>query len=185
MSKSIGRPRWAFTPAERRALLVLSLILLVGILFRGWFLRSAGGVEVIDAPEACLKSEPKVAPALENIVEKDSASLDICRQKALISSPSVPSQGLAGSVLSESDAQTDQEGNDNSRVDVASVLIDINYASSNDLMALPGIGKVLAERIIDWRELHGSFQKVEDLLLVRGIGSKRLEQIRPHISVKP
>ena len=44
-------------------------------------------------------------------------------------------------------------------------------------MALPGIGQVLAQRIISYREEYGSFQTVEDLMNVEGIGEKRMEDI--------
>ncbi len=61
--------------------------------------------------------------------------------------------------------------------------IHINVASADELESLPGIGPVLAKRIIEYRETHGPFQRVEDLLNVSGIGEKRLEQIRPYIAV--
>ena len=61
--------------------------------------------------------------------------------------------------------------------------IHINVASADELQTLPGIGPVLAKRIIEYRETHGPFQKIEDLLDVSGIGEKRLEQIRPYIAV--
>ena len=44
-------------------------------------------------------------------------------------------------------------------------------------MALPGIGETLALRILSYREKHGSFSRVEELLNVEGIGKKRFEEI--------
>lgn len=61
--------------------------------------------------------------------------------------------------------------------------ISINKSGKEELMALPGIGEVLAERIIDYRNKSGSFSAVEDLLNVEGVGKKRLEEIIDLITV--
>ena len=55
--------------------------------------------------------------------------------------------------------------------------IDLNQADKEMLMALPGIGEVLACRILDYREENGPFSAVEQLLNVNGIGKQRLEDI--------
>ncbi len=62
--------------------------------------------------------------------------------------------------------------------------LDINRATAEELERLPGIGPVLAARIVEYRRQHGQFQSVEELLEVRGIGPKRLEQIRPYVVVR-
>lgn len=62
--------------------------------------------------------------------------------------------------------------------------ININTASKEELMALPGVGEVLAERIIALRKELGEYNSVEDLLKVKGIGEKKLEKIRPLVYVK-
>ena len=61
--------------------------------------------------------------------------------------------------------------------------ININTATIDQLMLLPGIGQVLAQNIIDYRNTHGNFQKTADLLLVEGIGEQRLDSIIDLITV--
>ena len=76
-----------------------------------------------------------------------------------------PSAG-AGDAPTDTEATADTSG-----------LININSATHAQLMELPGIGEVLAQRIIDYREENGDFCKVEELLNVSGIGEKKLEAI--------
>jgi len=61
--------------------------------------------------------------------------------------------------------------------------ININIASQSELMDLPGIGNVLASRIVDYRRQHGDFLRIEDIRNVSGIGEKRYEAIENHITV--
>lgn len=56
-------------------------------------------------------------------------------------------------------------------------LININFATKEELMSLPGIGDLLSDRILVYRREHGLFQQPEDLLNVEGIGPSRLEAI--------
>ncbi len=62
--------------------------------------------------------------------------------------------------------------------------LDLNRATAEELEALPGIGPVLAQRIVEYRQQVGRFQSVDELIEVRGIGPKRLEQIRPYVVVR-
>lgn len=61
--------------------------------------------------------------------------------------------------------------------------IDINRADAEQLTALPGIGEVLAGRIIAYREENGSFLSTQELQNVEGIGEKRLDAILDLITV--
>jgi len=61
--------------------------------------------------------------------------------------------------------------------------ININLATQTELTDLPGIGSVLASRIVDYRRAHGDFQRIEDIRNVSGIGEKRYEAIQDKITV--
>jgi comEA protein len=61
--------------------------------------------------------------------------------------------------------------------------ININAAGLAQLQSLSGIGPVLSQRIIDYREKHGAFKTVDELDDVYGIGPKRLEAIRDRVTV--
>lgn len=61
--------------------------------------------------------------------------------------------------------------------------VPINSADASTLVALPGIGPVLAARIVEHRERHGPFTTAEDLLGVPGIGEATLAALRDHIAV--
>ena len=58
--------------------------------------------------------------------------------------------------------------------------IDVNTASAAELADLPGIGPALSARIVEYREQHGPFAEVDELINVRGIGEKVLEGLRPY-----
>lgn len=62
--------------------------------------------------------------------------------------------------------------------------IDVNTATWVEWIQLPGIGEMLARRIIADREQNGPFETVEDLRRVKGIGPKTIENLRPYLRVK-
>ena len=61
--------------------------------------------------------------------------------------------------------------------------VNVNTASARELEALPGIGEVLAQRIIDYRNAHGSYSSVDELIRVKGIGEKTLAKLKPYATV--
>ncbi len=61
--------------------------------------------------------------------------------------------------------------------------LDLNRASAGELESLPGIGTVLAQRVIAFRESVGRFQKIEDLRGVKGIGAKKFERLKSFVMV--
>lgn len=61
--------------------------------------------------------------------------------------------------------------------------VSINLADSGELTLLPGVGPKTAENIVEYRNQHGYFQSLDDLIKVKGIGAKTLEKIRAYIKL--
>jgi competence protein ComEA len=62
--------------------------------------------------------------------------------------------------------------------------VNINTAKQEELERLPTIGKEMAERIIEHRTRYGKFERIEHLLLVRGMSDKKFRDVREFITIK-
>ncbi len=90
--------------------------------------------------------------------------------KAVPSADSLP--GLSSSPQSRQASSTPISGT-----------LDLNRASEREIETLPGIGPVLAERIVKYRQSRGAFRDVEQLRNVKGIGKKKFNRIRSLVGV--
>lgn len=68
-------------------------------------------------------------------------------------------------------------------VSLSSALVNVNTASLELLKTLPGIGDVLGQRIIDYREANGPFENLSELMNVSGIGEKKLAALQDYATV--
>lgn len=132
------------------------------------------------------------------IPEKQKVEFNGQRLSARGSSQSTPSVLSSGNVYPANATNTNAVQNssdsslprpnatrkENSVATNTSGLIDINHASQKELETLPGIGPVLAQSIISYREIQ-PFRSVDELLQVSGIGPKRFEKIRYLVTVTP
>lgn len=64
------------------------------------------------------------------------------------------------------------------------MLVNINTADAERLQDIAGVGPVLAQAILDYREQHGPFTELEQLKEVSGIGEAKLEQMRPYCCIE-
>jgi competence protein ComEA len=60
--------------------------------------------------------------------------------------------------------------------------VNINNADASQLALLPRVGPSVAQRILDYRKQNGPFKKTEDLMLVRGIGEKTYQLLKPYVA---
>ena len=108
-------------------------------------------------------------------------------QKAFSSSPHFDyhAQDSTFAALSAAPDDTTEKGDraaDEERPAVRHGRVNINEATKEQLIDLPGIGEILAARILEHRSREGKFSTIEDLRDIKGLTKKRLEKIKPLIS---
>ncbi len=69
-------------------------------------------------------------------------------------------------------------------LDSSDINLDLNKASPQDLMRLPGVGEAIALEIVQYRESVGGFKNIEELEKVKGIGPRKLEVIKERVTIK-
>jgi competence protein ComEA len=137
----------------------------------------------------------RVADALDKAVLLPEANTDIINLALPLSDSAevvapfrVEGEETDWEVLAASAAVAPAGGGDGSasgnNSEAASALININGASLTALQALSGIGPVKAQAIIDYREQHGPFKKIDDIKNVSGIGPATYDKIKDHLSVE-
>ena len=152
---------------------LLMLSVTVGVLY--W----AVNPEMPAEPEQPVTVQPPPADAQgvdvkpgEASVGRDSALRSDTGARSPAGSPASPAQGRAAAVsVSAKPAPPPRRA--------VTFPLDINSARIEELMALPGIGETLAQRMVEYRKSHGGFRSVDELRKVRGIGAKRMAQLRP------
>ena len=144
-----------FTKQERTVILFLVLGLVVG-----------GGIKLF---KIRISDDSKPNGYNYSVIEQKLIKKSKIKDSALkFQSPQIERQQVSGK---------------KSKITETNLSIDINKAQLEDIIILPSIGPVIAQRIINYRNQHGHFQNIEELKNVKGIGSKKFEKIKPFIHV--
>lgn len=150
-----------------------ALVLLFGGFTGGFFLGRNTRVETIQTTKTVRETVPG-----ETVVVLREVLVTLPPETT---PPTVPA--TEPPVRSEPVKQTETKKSSGSTEKKVTFPVNINTASKKELDALPGIGEVLAQRIIDYRSANGPFSTVDELTKVKGIGEKTLEKLKPYATV--
>lgn len=155
-----------FTRQEQRIIILLGVVILLGtgvLLIKrfqpGWIMRLSMGKPDFDVEEG------QKSPRLEGGA---SASTDQPAEEGQ------PDQERRSDTAAEAARE---------KVKVNISKVNINTASREELESLPRIGPALSQRIIDYRQKHGTFKSIDELMNVSGIGNATLQRLRDSITV--
>ena len=93
-------------------------------------------------------------------------------------------RGIGASKMKQIRSQVTVQGGSSYVSGSSSGLVDINHAGLEELQRINGVGRTTAQRIIDYRNAHGQFSSIEDLINVKGIGTATLNKIRPQVVIR-
>ena len=159
---------------KNKAMAVLAaMVLLFGGFTGGFFLGRNTRVETIQTTKTVHETVPG-----ETVVVLREVLVTLPPETVM---PTVPS--TEPPVRSEPVKQTEPKKSSDSPEKKGTFPVNINTASKKELDALPGIGEVLAQLIIDYRSANGPFSTVDELTKVKGIGAKTLEKLKPYATV--
>src|SRR5688572_4051868 len=184
-------------PIPRRHALVAGAVLLAVLALAGRMLASAGAPSVQPVaplvPEAAPATEQRVVhvagagrrPGLYELKEGSRVSDAVARAGGATAKADTAAVNLAAPLadgiqvlIPSRIAGAAGVGSGPSGVGGAAPRVSLSSATVTDLDALPGIGPVTAQKIVDHRSRHGGFSSVDDLDAIPGIGPARIEQLR-------
>ena len=154
----------ASAPAVRSSAAPALVVAVTGRVRRPGVVTLPAGARVIDAVQAAGGPAPGADLALLNLARKLADG-----ELVVVGVPGAADQGANPAGTSGPNA--------------ANGRVDLNSATMEQLDALPGVGPVLAQRILDWRAANGPFNSVDQLREVTGIGEAKFSDLRERVTV--
>ena len=155
-ARPVVPPPVLVSPAASHAPAPMLFVNVVGAVRRPGLYRLKDGARVADAVSRAGGATPKAQIELVNLAARIADGEQIVVPRRGLVSPSATASGGA----------------------VAAGPVHLNSATLEQLDALPGVGPVTAQKILDYRQQHGAFGSVDELDAIAGIGPARLEQLR-------
>lgn len=103
---------------------------------------------------------------------------------AVTDSSNLSDEKLISKIQSAEDTLNSKSGFSSTSGEIPYKSININTATKEEFISLPGVGESIAEKIIAYREERKRFNKIEDMLNVNGIGKKKFEKIKEYIKIE-
>jgi comEA protein len=172
----------SFTRAELKTILFIIFIIIAGFSFK--FVKHLySGDKPYDFTSADLNfknasdkyRELKITDTTINLTEAEGDTLSVEERKEL--------EQKLGTAEDSVNSSLKKDGKGKKEAALEGKTININTATKNELISLPGIGDTMAERIIIYRNDHNGFKKTEDIMKVKGIGKKKYEKLKKYITV--
>ncbi|MCX7833854.1 MAG: helix-hairpin-helix domain-containing protein [Ignavibacteria bacterium] len=178
---------FGFTKTERRIILILILIIVLGFSLKyvKFLFSSDEAFNYSKTIEEFYKGADKINNIKYGLTIKDTnlEEINLIEKETQIQDSSEQSQ-LEKRLKDVEDSLKNVKTKKNKKEQaLEGKVININIATKEELMALPGIGETMAERIIAYRKDHNGFKKIEDIMKVKGIGKKKFEKLKKYITV--
>lgn len=149
-----------FTKTEARVLLVLLVVMIAGLGLKLYVNNNTGTANF----------------------DKEKADRIIKRSAGTIVTDTISNE--SNEVTRNDSAETKTKKKSKKGENLAQKSININMASKDLLMQLPGVGKSTAEKIIEYRDTQGSFKRIEDIMKIKGIGQKKFDKMKEFITTE-
>jgi competence protein ComEA len=122
------------------------------------------------------------------ILKNEQRTLSLWKKLALLAL-TVSALGLTPALAAQADAAGARKADASATTpaaddaDAPSGTVNLNTASEDELMMLPGVGPSKAAAIVAWRKKYGGFKKVDDLSKVKGFGYKTMKKLKPYLAI--